>query len=166
MLPGEAKVTLRRLEPSCIVFDPKMIEATTPTTPIAQGSGSLSITGEVAGQRSVAFGHCVANVGGSGGPSVHRWPQSHIGDPEVYKRLAILSSLSPSLSLPPHHHHYPCPLSCCPAVLTVLSVPSFICTGTSHSRRSPLLPPLNLDALQVIRHDRLKHDVRFIGTPY
>ena len=75
---------------------------------------------------------------------VNQWPQSHIGDTQVYKRLAVLSSFSPSLSLPPHH--YPYTLSCT-SLLTVLSVPSFICTGTSHPRRSPLLPPLNLDAL-------------------
>ena len=45
----------RRLEPSCIVFVPEKIEATTPIIPIAQSSSSLSITGELAGQRSVAF---------------------------------------------------------------------------------------------------------------
>ncbi|ETW85284.1 hypothetical protein HETIRDRAFT_309468 [Heterobasidion irregulare TC 32-1] len=73
------------------------------------------------------------------------------------RRSPLFLSITLSSSPPP-----PCPLSCT-SLLTILSASSFICTGTFHPCRSPLFP-LNFDALQVIRHDRLKHDVKLIGT--
>ena len=52
-----AKAILRRLEPSCrrIVFVPEMIEVNDAYHPDRTKLRCLSIVGEVAGQRSVAF---------------------------------------------------------------------------------------------------------------
>ncbi|ETW85327.1 hypothetical protein HETIRDRAFT_414361 [Heterobasidion irregulare TC 32-1] len=73
---------------------------------------------------------------------VNRWPQSHIGDPQVYKA----SSFSP-LSV----HHSP--------FLPTTSITLVL----SHALRYLLSSPRSPSSVQVIRHDRPRHDVKFIA---
>ncbi|ETW85313.1 hypothetical protein HETIRDRAFT_414346 [Heterobasidion irregulare TC 32-1] len=93
IMSGARWCFLRSLEPSCIVVPD---ESATPVTPVAQGSGSPSITGEVAGQRSVAFVMLWRMVAVAKVQALtDGWCQSDIGDPQLYKA----SPLSP-LSFP------------------------------------------------------------------
>ncbi|ETW85240.1 hypothetical protein HETIRDRAFT_168518 [Heterobasidion irregulare TC 32-1] len=100
--------------------------------------------GEVAGQRSVAFVMLwrIA-VAAKAHALTDGWCQRDIGDPQLYKA----SPFSP-LSF---HHALFLPTTPTPLILS----------HALHYLLSSLRPP---SSVQVIRHDRLKHDVKLIGT--